>query len=147
MSSDVESHYVEYPVLEDIKTWYLALNNRTRFKRAFFLPPLDETWCEEMRSAFETTSLLPDCRHDVCRAAAVVFYKINKNHYRVDGNKRSAVICTIFFLMINNHWLEMSPKELYALAKEVAESDHGDVDAVIAKVEHQFGDVLTQLEL
>jgi prophage maintenance system killer protein len=138
---------VEYPTLEDIREWYVALNNRTLFEQAFFLPPLDEGWCEEMCSAFETTALLPECRHDACRAAAVIFYKINKNHYRVDGNKRSAVICTIFFFMINNLWPDITQKKFYALAKKIAKSDGGKGDAVIAMIERRFRAVLTQLEL
>jgi len=55
--------------------------------------------------------------------AAVLFYLITKNHCFENGNKRMAVTVTLVFFFRNKRWLNISPEELYEIARDVAESD------------------------
>ena len=87
-----------------------------------YLPEIDESWYLEMLSCFEVTSLRPDCRTDACRAGAVLFYKIIKNHYRIDGNKRSALVCIYLFFVANQLDLATPWEKAYESAREVAMS-------------------------
>lgn len=66
----------------------------------------------------------PD-RGDVYAVGGRIFYKIAKNHHLVDGNKRSAVICTYLFFFKNHIRLDFPAFALYALAKEIVESPKG----------------------
>jgi prophage maintenance system killer protein len=53
-------------------------------------------------------------------AAAAYFYFVNKSHWLLNGNKRSAIILTLVYLKAHNKWLRMNWIELYELAKRVA---------------------------
>lgn len=66
--------------------------------------------------------LRPDAKTDVCRAGAAIFHKVTKNHYRIDGNKRSAVIAIYLYFLINNCKLNIAWDDLYELARTVADS-------------------------
>jgi death-on-curing family protein len=86
-----------------------------------FLPPTNNQWSKLMRDCFDVAQLAPD-HPNIFRMSARIFYKITKNHYLIDGNKRSAVICIYLFLFKNNFSLAIEPDELYHLAKSVADS-------------------------
>lgn len=134
--------YIEYPDLQLIRVWYFALKANDEFQKAFYLPEIDDAWCERMLSAFQTTALRPDCRLDITQASARIFYKITKGHYRIDGNKRSAVVCTFFFLALNGLWIAIPPVELYRFSKEVAMSDPKDDEKETARIASKFGTLL-----
>lgn len=57
------------------------------------------------------------------KRAAVLFYLVTKNHCFTNGNKRMAVTLTIVFFYINKRWLDVPPRALYKIAKDVAESN------------------------
>ncbi|MFH2232614.1 MAG: hypothetical protein ABII13_05620 [Patescibacteria group bacterium] len=130
---------VEYPDLTMIRAWYFMLKENDEFQKAFYLPAIDGAWCEQMLSAFQTTAIRPDCRTNIKQAAACVFYKITKNHYRVDGNKRSAVICIFFFFLVNGFWLNMPSIELYELSRELAMSKSQNEGKEIDRIASRFG--------
>ncbi len=117
---------VRFPDEEEVRVWIEGLDHELKT----YLPLIDEGWYQEMASSFQITALRPDCKEDVCKAGAVLFHKINKNHYRVDGNKRSAVICTYLFFVINGMHLSVLPESLYAIAKGVAENQEKPEDAI-----------------
>ncbi len=54
--------------------------------------------------------------------ASVLFYEIIKLHPFINGNKRVACVSLLTFLAINEFWIDMRWKELYALAQSVASS-------------------------
>lgn len=53
------------------------------------------------------------------KAAAYLFH-IARNHPFLDGNKRTALMCALVFLGLNDRRLEADPKALYELVDGVA---------------------------
>lgn len=86
------------------------------------LPAIDQAWFEQMISCVEVTKLRPQFQADLHLAASSIFYKVIKNHYRVDGNKRSAVICSYLFYIVNGYHLSPPQDDLYEFARAIAES-------------------------
>lgn len=70
--------------------------------------------------------------------AAALFYFVIKDHCFENGNKRSAVVITMVFLVLNKKMLIMYPEELYDLACEVAESEAADKDKEIERIKQIF---------
>lgn len=119
---------VVIPNREDLEIWTKALKGLPDL--GAYLPLIDDSWFSEMRSCFEVALLHPDAKSDVCRAGAAIFHKVTKNHYRIDGNKRSAVITTYLFFLINGCRLNIAWKDLYEVARTVADSKLSVEDAV-----------------
>jgi death-on-curing family protein len=67
----------------------------------------------------------------LARQAAVLFYEITKQHPFFNGNERIACVSLMVFLLLNNHWLETSWKELYDIAVTVASSKSENRDGVL----------------
>lgn len=63
--------------------------------------------------------------------AAALFYFMVKDHPFKNGNKRIAVTTLLVFLAESGKWIEVSPDELYRVAKAVAESDRDDKDDIV----------------
>lgn len=61
--------------------------------------------------------------------AAQMFYLIIKDHSLENGNKRSAVIITMFFLYKNGKTFNFTPDALYNVACLVAEGNPDTIDA------------------
>lgn len=57
------------------------------------------------------------------KKAAMLFYLMIKNHPFQNGNKRTAVMTLLYFLLKNSRWIKLSNQELYNFAKWVAASD------------------------
>lgn len=70
--------------------------------------------------------------------AAAMFYFLIKSHSLENGNKRSAVVITMAFLVKNKKWLLTTPDNLYKLACEVAESDPKEKELVIDALRGAF---------
>ncbi len=85
-----------------------------------YLPHIDEEWFQEMISCLEIVQLNPRCRDDLACAGATLFYKIIKNHHRVDGNKRSALLVIALLFLLNESYLRILPKDMYQLAAQAA---------------------------
>ena len=77
--------------------------------------------------------------------AAVLFYLLIKNHPLKNGNKRTAVVLTMVFLIFNDKMLNILPDRLYDLACIVAKSQASDKDIVIEKVSIIFKKSLIDL--
>lgn len=54
--------------------------------------------------------------------AALMFYLLIKDHAMENGNKRSAVIITMYFLFKNGKTFDLSPDTLYDLACDIADA-------------------------
>lgn len=67
--------------------------------------------------------------------AAVLFYLMIKNHPFQNGNKRIAVTSLLCFMSRNGKWIEVNNRELYNLAKWVAESNPKLKDATIQGID------------
>ncbi|MDR0887476.1 MAG: type II toxin-antitoxin system death-on-curing family toxin [Candidatus Nomurabacteria bacterium] len=70
--------------------------------------------------------------------SAVLFYDIIKDHKLENGNKRTAVILTLYFLLKNGCWLKIDRDALYNLALDTAKSSAIDKDAVMQKLTKTF---------
>ena len=53
--------------------------------------------------------------------AGALTHGIARNHPFVDGNKRTALVVGVTFLLLNGHWLEVSQDEMEAVGLGVAE--------------------------
>ncbi|MEK9155028.1 MAG: type II toxin-antitoxin system death-on-curing family toxin [Patescibacteria group bacterium] len=99
---------------------------------------MDERWAKTIEDEFQLTALSQD-RDDPLRFAARLFYRIIKNHRFIDGNKRSAVLNVYFFVALNGFDLQISPKRLYSLTKDVAQSDQ-DQEVAITQIAKRFAE-------
>lgn len=123
-----------YPSATVIKSWGELLIISGFAPR--YLPEISDVWSRQMEDCFQLVKLLPD-HNDVATAGARLFYKIIKRHERVDGNKRSALICVYLFFLLNDCRLELNDDDLYHLAKRVARSK-GKQDNWIARIHSAF---------
>jgi len=69
---------------------------------------------------------------------AVLFYQIIKGHKLENGNKRTAVILTLAFLLFNDYRITVSQKKLYGIALLVAKSEASDKDKIIRMLIKEF---------
>lgn len=58
------------------------------------------------------------------RKAAILFYSIIKGHALVNGNKRMAILCMIYFCLINDKKNRFTDESLYTFAKDIAKSQN-----------------------
>ena len=77
--------------------------------------------------------------------AAVLFYTVIKNHPLENGNKRSAVILTMYFLFINGKTFRASPDDVYNVACRVAESPAGRADIQIGVLKNTFKEYMVSI--
>lgn len=60
--------------------------------------------------------------------ASIIFYKINKGHIFLNGNKRMSVFFMLLFLLINNKQIGLPRDEITKKALEIAISNPDDFD-------------------
>jgi len=118
---------IEFPNTEDILWWGKQLLE-SEFPEEY-LPIITRKWARSIADCVEVTSLLPS-NNDVIESAGRIFYKVIKNHRLVDGNKRSSLVVTYFFLALNGFRLKISPNVLYELARTVAKEKEFHEDTV-----------------
>lgn len=58
---------------------------------------------------------------DIARLAAAYGFGIAKNHPFIDGNKRTALVATRTFLILNGYTLQASPVDKYTTFLQLAE--------------------------
>jgi death on curing protein len=78
--------------------------------------------------------------------AAVMFYRIIKNHPLQNGNKRTAVVVTMLFLYKNKKMFDLTPNELYDLACDVAASSADNSDKIIFELKNNFNSTIVALD-
>jgi death-on-curing family protein len=107
-----------YPNKEIIKRWVELLEQPT-FILSPYLPPIDDGWLDAIENSFESLKFdfYPE---DFYYQAASIFYKICKNHYFVDSNKRSSLIVLYLFCVINGYTITCSPEAVKKLAENTA---------------------------
>lgn len=114
-----------FPSKEDLDEWvgYLVDEKENEFNKMMrpFLPLIDEEWKRGVLDVFELTHLNRSLPEDIHAKAASIFYKTVKRHSYVDGNKRSAIIATSVFYLVNDHFL-YPPEHIRVMAIRVAKS-------------------------
>jgi death-on-curing family protein len=90
------------------------------------IPPFDTRFPDRLESClktpfqkFDNKSLYPG----IVLKTAMIFYLMIKNHPFQNGNKRVAVLTTLYFLSENERWIKVDNFTLYEFAKKIAESD------------------------
>lgn len=78
--------------------------------------------------------------------AAVLAYRVVKNHPCPDGNKRLAVLLVSAFLELNGLSLEAGTDDLESVFRDLAASSAGDYRAVLASLEDWFSQTIAPLE-
>lgn len=125
---------LKFPGKEHILIWANVLLELESLAR--YLPAFNEEWAKILESDFRLCQMHPDSS-SISRSAARLFYRITKNHHFIDGNKRSAIVCTYLLFIHNSYMLQMSWRGLYHLAKLVAK-DKANQENVIDRVAKMF---------
>jgi death-on-curing protein len=68
--------------------------------------------------------------------AAAYLFHLARNHPFVDGNKRTALMCALVFLGLNDHRLEANPDAVYHLVDGVASGDVDKAEVAVFLREH-----------
>lgn len=92
-----------YPDREDFQWWIEHLKSGDPLLK-MKLPDVDEEWYQDMCSTVDRLQL-PCYEHELHIIAARLFYKVCKHHYRIDGNKRSAIVVIYLFYLMNGYLL------------------------------------------
>ena len=92
----------------DLLSSWISIISSNNVKRpnhiAQYLPVIDDKWVSRMMNIFERLEYkcsISDNFMTLCLTIAELFYNIIKIHQEIDGNKRSALICTYFFILLN----------------------------------------------
>jgi prophage maintenance system killer protein len=115
---------LEFPDSFAVNWWveYLPTSDNSEIKK--YLPKIDKEWKDRIMSVVSLVHMNYNngyIAQDVHSVASFVFYKINKAHNEIDGNKRSAIIITYLFYLINDYAL-VTGEEIRLIAKRVAKS-------------------------
>lgn len=113
-----------FPDAEIIDWWveYLPESENIPLKES--LPKIDKEWRMRVMSVISLIKMNYESGYspqDLHHLGALIFYKINKAHNEIDGNKRSSIIITYLFYLMNDYAIR-EPEEMRLLAKRVARS-------------------------
>jgi death-on-curing family protein len=129
-----------YPDKEVLQRWVKLLEQPT-FVLHRYLPPIDDGW---ITTVVTTLDLLKFGYYgdEFHHKAAHVLYKICKNHYFIDSNKRSSLIVLYLFCIVNRYTITCSPETVRKLAERTAdihgsknyENDINDIEASLKNI-------------
>ncbi|MBY0539005.1 type II toxin-antitoxin system death-on-curing family toxin [Patescibacteria group bacterium] len=110
-----------FPTQSDFKLFFEVLRDG-EYKIKKYLPSIDADWFRIVSDCLEYvegTAKYEECSfHEL---VARLLYKVVKRHELGDGNKRTSVIVTYLFCLVNGHAVT-SAKDLKAQAKRAARS-------------------------
>lgn len=95
-----------------------------------------ESILETPKQTFDKEELYPS----LVDKATILFYLFIKNHPFVNGNKRIAIMATLFFTDFNGKWIRMHWENFYNLAKRVSESKSKEKDSMTEWISLEFTD-------
>ncbi|NQU77980.1 type II toxin-antitoxin system death-on-curing family toxin [Candidatus Falkowbacteria bacterium] len=126
-----------YPTEEDLHFWIKLVNEASDQTLKPYLPPyINKNWYKNIISLFDLLKM-DYYGNNVYQKSAHLFYKVCKNHYYVDGNKRSAIICVYLFSLLNDKFTGR-PNDLYQLAKQVSKSKPESREIMVDKLKSYF---------
>lgn len=124
-----------YPTADELQTWVSSLQEDTQFGK--YYPIIGDDWLDRICGCFSVIKLNPANRR-IFRAGADLFYKIIKNHYFIDGNKRSSVLATYVFFLLNGWHINCSADHLIEIARKTAKSKPATQRVRIRGLTHFF---------
>lgn len=109
-----------YPTKEDLEH-FIAIVIKENISIKKYLPPLDKEWYRVISDSIKYVEHVSHYREetDMFLATAQLLYKVAKRHELGDGNKRSAVIATYLFCVLN-YYVVIYPQKLKSQAKRIA---------------------------
>jgi death-on-curing family protein len=113
---------IEYPSRDILDWWVKYLEdeaNQSSLKK--YLPVIDKGWIDNIAQIIELIQNDYYQPQELHYKAALIFYKIIKNHSYIDSNKRSSIIAVYLFYIINNYVL-LNTDGVRLLAIKVAKS-------------------------
>lgn len=120
-----------YPDRDDFKLFVEILREKP-YRISKYLPHTDEEWLDIIVDAVSyvagTSQYIENT--DFYQSAARLLYKVAKRHELNDGNKRSAVIATYLFCIVND-WSIKDPAGLKQEAIRAARSRGRQNEAMI----------------
>jgi death on curing protein len=117
-----EFQYVVFAIARESMTWEEPI------------PPFETRFTDRLESCLATPFMRYN-RKDLYRGllgkASIFFYLLIKSHPFQNGNKRVAIIGTLYFLHKNGYWLAITNEDLYEFARNVAGSHRTHKDQMI----------------
>lgn len=101
------------------------------------IPPFNTRFPDRLESCLKTPFQKFDSKSlysGIVLKTAMLFYLMIKNHPFQNGNKRVAVLTTLYFLSENGRWLKADNLTFYKFAKEIAESDPTKTKETVQKI-------------
>lgn len=133
---------IVYPDKHLLEWWikYLEENSENEFLIQY-LPKTDNEWVDRVMGVLsliqmnEERGYVPPELHHI---AARIFYKINKSHNEIDGNKRSSIIVIYLFYLLNDFIL-LKSMDIGVMAKKIAKSKgRGNQESWFKKIQKFF---------
>lgn len=94
------------------------------------IPPFEERFPNKLEGILESVNQTFDSKYlnqTVLESGAAYFNQFVRGHAFKNGNKRSAVLFTHFFLLANGVNLTLTPEELYNFAVLIAKAGENNV--------------------
>ena len=133
---------IEYPDQETLNWWtrYIQEEPKNIFLKRY-LPRTNKEWEQRIMSIISLVKMAQDHGYtagDLHHIGAKIFYKINKAHGEIDGNKRSSIIVIYLFYLLNNYFIA-KPEDMRVMAKLIAKSKgRRNQNSWISKIEKFF---------
>lgn len=125
---------IVYPTKELLLAWIKSIETDGEHYLKPYLPKVDNEWADRVMNTVHLIRLeyYPKELH---AQGALLFYKINKAHNEIDSNKRTAIIVTFLFYLLNRYIL-IPPEQFRLMAKRIAKSKgRRNQDSWLKKIE------------
>lgn len=121
-------------IIEPEEFLEIIKNMKKEFESDVFGLPKDESFASSVHQIYQTFGEI-DCYPSVEEKAALLLYLVVKNHSFIDGNKRIAAACFLYFLnkngiLTDNEKFIIDSNTLFALTILVAESKSSEMKIV-----------------
>lgn len=119
----MEDTQIDLPTESDLHWWikYLTSTENSIFGLSDYLPAISDDWYQGVMNVVGVLNLPHYNKLNLYEMGACLFYKVNKAHNQIDSNKRSSIIVTFLFFLINSRLL-YPPKKVKDWAKMIARS-------------------------
>ncbi len=136
---------IHYPSERILRFWIASISKPAEGNFLIpYLPEIDEDWYATMCSVFNLIRI-PHYPQNFEHQAAHLFYKICKNHYLINSNKRSAVIVLYLFCLLNMFFLKAETEAILSIARETVESDPRSSEEYVLQLEQKIAQLLAPL--
>ncbi len=116
---------IEYPDQYFLDWWieYIQEESSNIFLKKY-LPKTDKEWVNRVLGVISHIKMQQEHGYIPTELHAIgsnIFYKINKAHNEIDGNKRSSIIVIYLYYLLNDYAI-LKAEDLRFMAKDIAKS-------------------------